>query len=195
MTFVKALVKAEQGVAIFRQMRGRTSGFAIPQYVLDTPHGKVPLDYPYLRGREGDDVVVESYRPLNGTVSEVRIAGGGAKGPLWRKIVASALGLPMVTVNSTEGGAFGEVGAYEQIDARVTFAVDPAAEVIVEQPALALCVIDGNHGLGPAVARHAVDAAMEAARGAGIGKALGAEGDPPRFGIGQCDGHGRPECR
>jgi xylulokinase len=40
-------------------------------------------------------------------VGEVRIAGGGAKGALWRKIVASALGLPMVTVNSTEGAAFG----------------------------------------------------------------------------------------
>jgi xylulokinase len=42
-----------------------------------------------------------------GAVSEVRIAGGGAKGALWRKIVASALGLPMVTVNSTEGAAYG----------------------------------------------------------------------------------------
>jgi xylulokinase len=42
-----------------------------------------------------------------GAVSEVRIAGGGAKGPLWRRIVASALGLPMVTVNSTEGAAYG----------------------------------------------------------------------------------------
>ena len=42
-----------------------------------------------------------------GAVKEVRIAGGGAKGPLWRKIVASALGLPMVTVNSTEGAAYG----------------------------------------------------------------------------------------
>jgi xylulokinase len=40
-------------------------------------------------------------------VSEVRIAGGGAKGALWRKIVASALGLPMLTVNSTEGAAYG----------------------------------------------------------------------------------------
>jgi xylulokinase len=40
-------------------------------------------------------------------VKEVRIAGGGAKGPLWRKIVASVLGLPMVTVNSTEGAAYG----------------------------------------------------------------------------------------
>jgi len=42
-----------------------------------------------------------------GAVKEVRIAGGGAKGPLWRRIVASALALPMVTVNSTEGAAYG----------------------------------------------------------------------------------------
>jgi xylulokinase len=42
-----------------------------------------------------------------GSVKEVRIAGGGAKGALWRTIVASALGLPMVTVNSSEGAAYG----------------------------------------------------------------------------------------
>jgi lysine 2,3-aminomutase len=51
----------EEGIEIFRALRGRTSGFAIPQYVLDTPCGKAPLSYPYLRGREGDDVIVESY--------------------------------------------------------------------------------------------------------------------------------------
>jgi len=51
----------ERGVEIFRALRGRTSGFAIPQYVLDTPHGKVPLAHPYLRGREGDHVVVETW--------------------------------------------------------------------------------------------------------------------------------------
>ena len=54
-------VPVEQGIEIFRAMRGRTSGFAIPQYVLDTPHGKVPLGHPYLRGREGDHVVVETF--------------------------------------------------------------------------------------------------------------------------------------
>ncbi len=51
----------ERGVEIFRALRGRTSGLAIPQYLLDTPYGKVPLRCPYLRGREGDDVIVESY--------------------------------------------------------------------------------------------------------------------------------------
>ena len=42
-----------------------------------------------------------------GEVREVRVAGGGAKGPLWRRIVASVLGLDLVTVNSTEGAAYG----------------------------------------------------------------------------------------
>ncbi len=54
-------VPIEEGVALFRALRGRTSGFAIPQYVLDTPYGKVPLSHPYLRGRDGDDVVVEAW--------------------------------------------------------------------------------------------------------------------------------------
>jgi lysine 2,3-aminomutase len=54
-------VPVERGVEIFKALRGRTSGFAIPQYVLDTPYGKVPLSHPYLRGREGDDIVVESF--------------------------------------------------------------------------------------------------------------------------------------
>lgn len=54
-------VPIERGVELFRSLRGRTSGFAIPQYVLDTPYGKVPLDYPFLRGRDGDEIIVESY--------------------------------------------------------------------------------------------------------------------------------------
>ena len=54
-------VPIERGMELFRGMRGRTSGFAIPQYVLDTPHGKVPLAAPSFRGREADEVVVEAW--------------------------------------------------------------------------------------------------------------------------------------
>jgi len=53
--------RVEDGIQLFRELRGRTSGFAIPQYVLDTPHGKVPLDHPFARGREGDAYVVEAW--------------------------------------------------------------------------------------------------------------------------------------
>jgi lysine 2,3-aminomutase len=54
-------VPVERGVEIFRALRGRTSGFAIPTYVLDTPYGKVPLGYPYLKDRDGNHVVVEAW--------------------------------------------------------------------------------------------------------------------------------------
>jgi lysine 2,3-aminomutase len=54
-------VPIEDGIELFRSLRGRTSGFAIPRYVLDTPYGKVPLDHPHARGRDGDDFVVEAW--------------------------------------------------------------------------------------------------------------------------------------
>ena len=76
-----------------------------------------------------------------GAVTEVRIAGGGAKGALWRKIVASALGLPMVTVNSTEGAAYGAAllggvgaGAWPTVEAAcdATIAVSGRDEPVAE---------------------------------------------------------------
>jgi xylulokinase len=40
-------------------------------------------------------------------VDQVRISGGGAKSQLWRQILADILGVELVTVNTTEGAAFG----------------------------------------------------------------------------------------
>jgi xylulokinase len=40
-------------------------------------------------------------------VSDVRLSGGGAKGPLWRKIQAAVYGLPSEILTAEEGGAFG----------------------------------------------------------------------------------------
>jgi xylulokinase len=40
-------------------------------------------------------------------VEQVRLSGGGAKSPLWRQIMADVLGAELVTVNTTEGAAFG----------------------------------------------------------------------------------------
>jgi lysine 2,3-aminomutase len=54
-------VPIERGIEIFESMRGRTSGFAIPRYVLDTPHGKVPLERSSILGREGDAVLVQAW--------------------------------------------------------------------------------------------------------------------------------------
>lgn len=42
-----------------------------------------------------------------GSVEQVRVSGGGAKSPLWRQIMADVLGAELVTVNTTEGAAYG----------------------------------------------------------------------------------------
>jgi len=42
-----------------------------------------------------------------GSIEQVRISGGGAKSPLWREIIAGVLDTELVTVNTTEGAAFG----------------------------------------------------------------------------------------
>ena len=38
---------------------------------------------------------------------QVRVTGGGARSPLWRQILANVLDVELVTVNTTEGAAFG----------------------------------------------------------------------------------------
>jgi xylulokinase len=42
-----------------------------------------------------------------GAIDQVRISGGGAKSQLWRQILADVLRVELVTVNTTEGAAFG----------------------------------------------------------------------------------------
>ncbi len=40
-------------------------------------------------------------------ICQVRVSGGGAKSPLWRQILADVLDSELVTVNTTEGAAYG----------------------------------------------------------------------------------------
>jgi len=84
----------ETGMALMRRLRGHTSGFAVPTYVLDTPFGKVPLTGDYVLGRAGDHVVMETPRgdlwaepnPLGGetpalTLPEIELPAGIATIP------------------------------------------------------------------------------------------------------------------
>jgi xylulokinase len=42
-----------------------------------------------------------------GSIEQVRLSGGGAKSSLWRQILADVLNTELVTVNTTEGAAYG----------------------------------------------------------------------------------------
>ena len=59
-----------------------------------------------------------------GAITQVRISGGGARSARWRQIMADVLGVELVTVNTTEGAAFGAAllaavgaGIYESVPA------------------------------------------------------------------------------
>jgi lysine 2,3-aminomutase len=55
-------VPIEKGLDLMRSLRGHTTGFAIPQYVLDTPYGKIPLSPNMILGRNKDGVVLQSHK-------------------------------------------------------------------------------------------------------------------------------------
>ncbi len=64
-------------------------------------------------------------------IKQVRVSGGGAKSPLWRQILADILNVELVTINTTEGAAYGAallagVGAGAWPD------VDTACEACIE---------------------------------------------------------------
>ena len=53
----------EKGLEIIKGMRGFTSGYAIPHFVIDAPGGggKIPLLPEYYIGREGDNLILQNY--------------------------------------------------------------------------------------------------------------------------------------
>jgi len=57
----------EKGLEIIRGLRGHTTGYAIPQFVVDAPGGggKIPLLPDYVVGRDGEDLLLTNFE--NGT--------------------------------------------------------------------------------------------------------------------------------
>ncbi len=79
-----------------------------------------------------------------GEITQVRISGGGAKSPVWRQIMADVLGVELVTVNTTEGAAFGAAllagvaaGYYDDVESacrqtiQITGSTKPGADAAV----------------------------------------------------------------
>jgi lysine 2,3-aminomutase len=52
-----------KGLEIIEGLRGHTTGYAVPTYVIDAPGGggKIPLQPNYIVGRDGDDLLLQNY--------------------------------------------------------------------------------------------------------------------------------------
>jgi xylulokinase len=76
-----------------------------------------------------------------GTITQVRASGGGTKGALWRQIMASVLEAELVTVNTTEGGAYGAAllagvgaGAWNDVPAACKASIKLTGSTTPQQP-------------------------------------------------------------
>jgi xylulokinase len=81
-----------------------------------------------------------------GSIEQVRVSGGGAKSALWQQIMADVLGAELVTVNTTEGAAFG---------AALLAAVGAGLYATVEDACRATIQVTGRTSPGPAAATYA----------------------------------------
>ena len=53
----------EKGLEIIQGLRGHTTGYAVPTFVIDAPGGggKIPLQPDYIVGRDGDDLLLRNF--------------------------------------------------------------------------------------------------------------------------------------
>jgi lysine 2,3-aminomutase len=72
----------DKGLEIIRALRGHTTGYAVPTYVIDAPGGggKIPLIPDYVLGREGEDLLLTNfengqyrYRDPDGLVGQGKV--------------------------------------------------------------------------------------------------------------------------
>jgi xylulokinase len=84
---------------------------------------------------------LELVRQLNLTAREVRASGGGAKSPFWRQLMADIFQSPILTVNVTEGAAYG---------AALLAGVGTSVYSSVNQACAAVLRITGSTSPGPA---------------------------------------------
>jgi lysine 2,3-aminomutase len=79
-------VSVRKGLEIMEQLRGHTTGYAVPTYVIDAPGGggKVPISPDYILSRNADRVVIRNYE---GKVFEYpEAADGTPAGPAPKEI-------------------------------------------------------------------------------------------------------------
>ncbi|GAB4484551.1 MAG: xylulokinase [Anaerolineales bacterium] len=95
-----------------------------------------------------------------GEICQVRVSGGGAKSPLWRQILADVFGCELVTVNTTEGAAYGAAllaavgaGQYPSVEAACQAAIQVTGSTLpnAEQVKAYEAVYPLYRGLYPAL--------------------------------------------
>ena len=65
-----------------------------------------------------------------GEIQQVRVSGGGARSALWRQILSDVMDVELVTVNTTEGAAFG-AALLAGVGVGVWYSVDESCQAVI----------------------------------------------------------------
>ena len=107
---------------------------------ITTRHGRGHMTRAVLEGvafglRDSFTLIDQSGLPQE---FEVRISGGGAKSPVWQRIIADVLAAPLVNINTTEGGAFGAAilasvaaGVFDDVASACAAMIETGEEIAV----------------------------------------------------------------
>lgn len=82
----------EKGLEIIEGLRGHTTGYAVPHYVIDAPGGggKIPVVPDYLVGRDGEDVMLRNFEGKTYRYKDPGGSVGADRAPKVRKGKAGA---------------------------------------------------------------------------------------------------------
>ncbi len=138
-----------EGLLFLPYLTGERTPYADPNargaFVgLTLRHGKSAMVRAVLEGvAYGLRDSLELLRALNIPIEQVRASGGGARSTLWRQIMANIFGTELVTINITEGAAYGAAllagvgaGVYRDVfeaterTIRVVDRVEPVADEV-----------------------------------------------------------------
>ena len=105
---------------------------------LSLRHGRAHLTRAVMEGVAfGLKDSVELMKPLGLNIARVRVAGGGARNPIWRQILADVFNSELATTDASEGAAYGAallagVGAevFESVEAASDQAVKEVEHVV-----------------------------------------------------------------
>ncbi len=105
---------------------------------LTARHGKPEMIRATLEGiTYGMRDALEIMKAMGVPIQQIRLSGGGARSRLWRQICADVFGLPVCTINASEGPAFGVAllaGVGAGLWASVEQACEQTIKVVSETP-------------------------------------------------------------
>ncbi len=73
--------EVEKGIEIMKNLTGYISGYAVPKFVIDSPHGggKIPINPEYIVSADNREIVMRNYEGKIYTYPHINKTGDGSK--------------------------------------------------------------------------------------------------------------------